>query len=142
MSVTLRLDEFGKKALRAQTRRGASSDAVVSKAARYYLADQVSGRVAWRVPRFLTVDERGQPAGTDVDLDHATMAALQREARRQGVASGRLAEHALLYFLADLDCGRAPQRVARATECGARESPRPSAPFSPRSYGSRDTGRT
>ena len=108
MGVTLRLDHFGKKALAARLRGGASSDAVVSKAARYYLGDRGSGRLAWRVPRFLRSGEVAESAGTEVELDDYTMAALEREARRQGVAPDRLAEHALLYFLADLESGRAP----------------------------------
>jgi hypothetical protein len=105
MGMTLRLDHFGKMVLAARLGRGASSDAVVSEAARYYLADRGSGRLAWRVPRFLAAGEPDEPA--EVELDDDTMAGLAREARRQGVARSRLAEHALLYFLADLDSGRA-----------------------------------
>ena len=108
MGAMLRLDHFGKKALAARLRGGASRDAIVYKAVRYYLADRGNGRLAWRLPRFLNADDGNEPAGTDVTLDDETMAAVEREARRQGVAPGRLAEHALLYFLADLDCGRAP----------------------------------
>ena len=107
MGVMLRLDHFGRKALAARLRGGASREAIVSKAVRYYLADRGNGRLAWRFPRFLSGDDGDEPAGTDVTLDDETMAAVEREARRQGVSPGRLAEHALLYFLADLDCGRA-----------------------------------
>ena len=118
MGVTLRLDHFGKKALAARLRGGASRDAVVSQAIRYYLADRGSGRLAWRVPRFLDSGERDESPGTEVKLDDDTMAALEREARRQGVDPGRLAQHALLYFLADLDSGRAASRPADALAGG------------------------
>jgi hypothetical protein len=96
-------------------RGGRSRDAVIRTAARYYLADRDSGRVAWHVPPFL---RRGDPngAGTDVELDEATTKALEDEVRRQGIAPGRLVEHALLYFLADLDSGRAGLRFANG-EC-------------------------
>jgi hypothetical protein len=106
MGLKVQLDDFGKEALRAQMRGRRSRDAVIRTAARYYLADRDSGRVAWRVPPFV---RRGDPngAGTDVELDAATKEALEEEARRQGIAPGRLVEHALLYFLADLDSGRA-----------------------------------
>jgi hypothetical protein len=110
MGVRLQLDDFGKEALEAQMRGGSSRDAVIRTAARYYLADRDSGRVAWRVPRFV----RGRdPEGawTDVDLDDDTMDALEEEARRQGIATDRLAEHAFLYFVADLDSGRAGARL-------------------------------
>jgi hypothetical protein len=85
-------------------RGGPSRDAVVSKAARYYLADRGSGRLAC-LPRFLSAGEGDEPGGTDVTLDDEILAAVEREAHRQGVAPGRLAEHALL---SDLDFGRAP----------------------------------
>jgi hypothetical protein len=112
MGVKLQLDDFGKEALEAQMGGGTSRDAVIRTATRYYLGDRDSGRVAWRVPPFVP---RGDPngAGTDVELDEATTEALEEEARRQGIAPGRLVEHALLYFLADLDSGRAELRFGR-----------------------------
>jgi hypothetical protein len=42
-----------------------------------------------------------------VGVDDETWAALEEEGRRQGLDTELLAEHALLYFLADLDSGRA-----------------------------------
>jgi hypothetical protein len=116
MSVRLELDDFGREALEAHVRSGSSRDAVIRTAARYYLADRESGRVAWRPPRFARRDN--PPAGTvtDVHLDEDTMEALEEEARRQGIAAPRLAEHALLYFLADLDSGRAALRLGDAVE--------------------------
>jgi hypothetical protein len=85
---------------------------VVRTASLYYLADRDSGRPAWRVPRFVR-----NPPGVDsfeVDLDDDTFAALRQEARGQGVEPSRLAEHALLYFLADLEGGRLAERVGGA----------------------------
>jgi hypothetical protein len=114
MSVRLELDAFGKEALEAQVRRGSTRDAVMRTAARYYLADRASGRLAWRAPRFARRCEQGAGETTDVDLDEHTMEALEEEARRQGMAADRLAEHALLYFLADLDSGRAATRLGDA----------------------------
>ena len=116
MCVKLELDDFGREALEAQVRGGSSRDAVIRTAARYYLADRGSGRIAWRPPRFARRDD--YPAGTvtDVELDQDTMEALETEARRHGMAPERLAEHALLYFLADLDSGRAAVRLGDALE--------------------------
>jgi hypothetical protein len=111
MRVRLQLDDFGKEALEAQTRDGSSRDAVLGAAARYYLADRDSGRVAWRVPRFARRDDP-EVGETDVDIDEDTMKALEEEARRQGIAPGRLVEHAFLYFVADLDSGRAMRGFA------------------------------
>jgi hypothetical protein len=125
MSLRLELDDFGKEALEARVRSGSTRAAVIRTAARYYLADRGSGRVAWRPPLFA---RRGDPAAravTDVELDEDTMEALEEEARRHGMAADRLAEHALLYFLADLDSGRAAARLGDALESEGRPGLRP-----------------
>ena len=61
----------------------------------------------------------------DVDLDEDTLEALEEEAQRHGMATHRLAEHALLYFLADLDSGRAAARLGEALEREPRFRRRP-----------------
>jgi hypothetical protein len=112
-SMTLRLDSFGRQALSEfAEERSDSASAVVRTASLYYLADRDSGRPAWRIPRFM----RNSPDvdGFDVDLDDDTFAALRQEASGQGVEPSRLAEHALLYFLADLDGGRLAARLGGA----------------------------
>ncbi len=109
-SMTLRLDPFGQQALSEFAEEHSdSASAVVRTASVYYLADRDSGRSAWRIPRFM----RNAPDvdGFDVDLDDDTWAALKQEAGDQGVDPSRLAEHALLYFLADLDEGRLTERL-------------------------------
>jgi hypothetical protein len=108
------LDSFGAEALEAQVRAGSSRAAVVRTAARYYLADRGSRRVAWRPPGFLRAVDQPASTVTDVELDEETTKALEKEARHQGLAPDRLAEHALLYYLADLGTGRAAARVGSA----------------------------
>ena len=119
-SMTLRLDSFGQQVLSefAEEHRDSAS-AVVRTASLYYLADRDSGRPAWRVPRFQRDPPRGH--GLDVDLDDDTFAALRAEAAGQGVDPSRLAEHALLYYLADLDSGRLAERIGGAF--GERKNP-------------------
>lgn len=113
--MTLRLDSFGRRALSDFTEESSDSpSAVVRTASLYYLADRDSGRPAWRVPPFMR--EPPKVDGFDVDLDDDTFAALRREASGQGVEPARLAEHALLYYLADLDGGRLAERVGGAVE--------------------------
>jgi hypothetical protein len=116
MSVRLELDDFGNEALEAQVRSGSSRNAFIRTAARYYLADRGSGRVSWQPPRYLRKDARRTLAVREVELDEETMEALEEEARRHGLPADRLAEHALLYYLADLDSGRAAARVRDALE--------------------------
>lgn len=114
-SMTLWLDPFGRQALANLAEERHDSASVVRTASLYYLADRDSGRSAWRVPRFL---EASPPDGDrlEIDLDDETWTALAEEARGQGVEPSRLAQHALLYFFADLDSGRLADRLGGAVE--------------------------
>ena len=114
-SMTLQLDNFGRKALSefAEEHRN-STGTVVRTASLYYLADRDSGRAAWRVPRFARTSSNVD--GLQIDVDDETFAALREEATGQGVEPSRLAEHALHYYLADLDGGRLAERVSGAVE--------------------------
>jgi hypothetical protein len=114
-SMTLCLNSFGQQALSqfADEHRDSAS-AVVRTASLYYLSDRDSGRPAWRVPRFTRDASSG--GSFDIDLDDDTFAALRHEAASQGVDPARLAEHALLYYLADLDDGRLAERIGGAVD--------------------------
>lgn len=115
MNVNLHFDQFGLDALeRFASRREDSPGAVVRTAVVYYLADEDSARPGWRAPRFLRETE-GLSTG-EFDVDDETWLALEREAGRQGIAPGRLAEHAFLYFVADLDSGRLAGRIEAALD--------------------------
>jgi hypothetical protein len=112
-SVIVRLDRFGQQALEGYLRGTGESEAdAVDVAVRYYLSDAGSGRVAWRVPRQTT---RADPAEEiELELDDDLHSDLRREARRQHVSPDTLAMHALMYYLADLDSGRAAARLGDA----------------------------
>jgi hypothetical protein len=114
-SVRLYLDRFGQDALaRFARRRRDSKGSVLRTATLYYLADEGARRPAWRVPRFLRPRAEARSAALELDLDDETWSALSEEADRQGVDPERLAEHAVLYFLADLDSGRLAGRLDNA----------------------------
>jgi hypothetical protein len=115
-SMTLRLDAFGRQALAdfAEERHDSASK-VLRTASLYYLADRDSGRSAWRVPGFLQASSPGDER-LEVDLDDETWTALAKEARGQGVDPARLAEHALLYYFADVEGGRLADRLGEAVE--------------------------
>lgn len=113
VTVNVRLDRFGREALEQHLRGsgGTESDAL-DDAVRYYLGDSDSGRVAWRAPRHyarLEADEE-----LELELDEDLHGELQRESRRQRVTPDLLAMHALMYYLADLDSGRAAARLGDA----------------------------
>lgn len=111
--VTLRLDRFGQDALEDYVcGTGGSHAAVLHTAVRYYLGDAGSGRVAWRVPRLAREAEFA--GALEIELDDDLHAQLELESRRQQVTPDLLAAHATLYFLTDLDTGRAATRLGDA----------------------------
>jgi hypothetical protein len=112
-SVNVRLDRFGQEALDEHIRATGESEAdALDIAVRYYLGDADSGRMAWKVPRKMT---RADPAEEiELELDDDLHGELRREARRQHVSPDMLAMHALMYYLADLDSGRAAARLGDA----------------------------
>ena len=111
--VNVRLDRFGQEALEEHLRAtGESESGALDLAVRYYLGDADSGRVAWKVPRTTT---RADPdEQVELELDDDLHAELRRESRRQHVSPDVLAMHALMYYLADLDSGRAAARLGDA----------------------------
>jgi hypothetical protein len=112
-SVNVRLDRFGQEALEEHLRAtGESESDALDVAVRYYLGDADSSRVAWKVPRKTT---RPDPAEEiELELDDTLHSQLRRESRRQHVSPDLLAMHALMYYLADLDSGRAAARLGDA----------------------------
>jgi hypothetical protein len=113
-SVIVRLDRFGHEALEEHLRGSGESEAdALDLAVRYYLGDAGSGRVAWRVPG--EFPQRDPDEEVELALDDDLHGELRRESRRQRVTPDVLAMHALMYYLADLDSGRAAARLGDAT---------------------------
>jgi hypothetical protein len=114
-SVTLRLDRFGQEALDEYVREtGGSHGVVLRTAAAYYLGDADSGRAAWRVPQLAR--EATFTRTLELELDEDLHRRLELEARRQDVPVDLLAAHAVIYYLTDLDTGRAAARLGAALD--------------------------
>jgi hypothetical protein len=113
VTVTLRLDQFGPEALEDYLRGtgGSLADAFEASVS-YYLGDSDSGRLAWRVRRHRDRMDPSEPL--EIELSEDLLGDLRRESRRQRVTPDLLAVHALMYYLADLDSGRAAARVGEA----------------------------
>jgi hypothetical protein len=111
-SVTVAIGELG---LRSLGGAGAEDPArlprAVAQALRYYLADRDAGRVEWPFPAFLR--DRQLEVATEVAIPAAgaTWEEFEREAERQGVGTDQLAQHAVLYLVADWDSGRLVERI-------------------------------
>lgn len=110
--LTLALEAFGATTLEADAERYSVSPTELGRrAVHYYLSDRDSGRMALRVPQ-LSQEARRKPVLTlTLDLDPNTWLELEEEAERQQVTVERLLEHAIVYFLADLDAGRVERRM-------------------------------
>jgi hypothetical protein len=80
-------------------------------AIRLYLKDKASGRAAWPYPSFLRGSETAADVPLEVELDADLANAFAAEASEQSVSVSQLAEHAAFYFAAELDAGRATQRI-------------------------------
>jgi hypothetical protein len=110
--LTLSLDEFGAAAIEEQTAHYSLTPAELARrAARYYMSDLGSGRMALRVPRLDRRDTARRSMRLAIDLDADSWRELEAEARRQDVTVEALVVHAILYFLADLDSGRVGRRI-------------------------------
>ena len=110
--LLLSLEEFGASALAEQAERYSVTPAQLGRhAVRYYLSERDSGRMALRVPRFTQGAARDPALELKLDLDPDSWRELDEEAQRQKVSVERLLEHAMLYFLADLDAGRVERRM-------------------------------
>lgn len=109
-TTTIHLEGFAQGSLdRLVTGIRRTPDGVFRTAVLYYLADEGTGRLSWRVPQFRR--EPTSTRGVDVAFDAETWAALEEEAQKQQVTPEALAVHALLYLLADLDSGRLADRL-------------------------------
>jgi hypothetical protein len=119
--LTLEMDAFGVQAFtELADREGGSTSRALRIAAHYYLGESDDERPVWLVPNGPDeVRSESRPAGVRVEVDEATWSALVREARRQQVATGALASHAVLYFIADLDSGRVAQRLGDSLSDGS-----------------------
>ena len=110
--LTLGLEEFGASTLEAEAERYSVSPAELGRrAVHYYLSELDSGRMALRVPQLSQEAGRKPVLKLTLDLDPNTWLELEEEAERQQVTVERLLEHAIVYFLADLDAGRVERRM-------------------------------
>lgn len=108
----------------ASAREPATIAASLMQVVRYYLTDQGSARLGWPCPSFFEGDGRaGRTVEMEISVDDAVWDSLSREARRQGVSTDRLLQHAVLYFAGDRDSGRLTQRIVEGLGKSRPQSP-------------------
>jgi hypothetical protein len=107
-SVKVGLSEFALVALRGDERDGGiRAQEQMACAVRYYLSDRDPERPGWLYPAFLREREQGSTVEFEFSIDKDDWRSFKGEAKRQDVSVMRLAEHAALYFVAELNAGRA-----------------------------------
>ncbi len=115
MTVSVRLGELSLKVLGGEG-PGVAGD--LERAIRVYLSDSSSDKPGWPYPAALGVVRARE---VELELDGGVWGALEEEAAAQGVSASQLASHAALYYAAELDSGRAAQRILDDIEGEAAE---------------------
>jgi hypothetical protein len=111
-SVTLTLEPFARETVERYAKAGYPYRSLLRSAVAYYLGQDWGDRSPWPVPQFLD----GPPAKGDrlrIDIDDGTWRALVDAAAAQGVSLESLAEHAVLFYVADLESGRVAKGLER-----------------------------
>jgi hypothetical protein len=110
-SLTLMLSPAALEALKDGGGVDPALSARFELALRVYLGDRDAERPAWAYPVFLRGGEPGADVELELNVDGGLWELLEAEALRQQVPARRLAEHAVLYFAAELAGGRLTQRI-------------------------------
>lgn len=121
-------DEFGWSALeeRAAEEQMGLED-LLALALTYYESELDSGRVAIDVPRFRRSPAGGETRALKISIEPDSRRRLGEEAERRGVSFERLCEHASIVLLADLDSGKAAERIIERARSASSSRP-PSGP--------------
>ena len=112
-SVSITLGGFASKVLAGGMVKNAAkpSSADVEGAIRCYLKDKDSAGAAWPYPAFLRGRKPIDGVLLQLDIDDALWRSLEEEAKRQDVDAEQLLDHAVLYFVAEINAGRVTRRI-------------------------------
>lgn len=106
-AITLAFDEFGWKELQAEARGvGVTVEALIERAVDEFVGELsagAGGSLALEVPDASRGARAGKTVSTTIELSAEQLSALQEEAERQEVPAPRLAEHAVIRYLARRD---------------------------------------
>jgi hypothetical protein len=118
--VSLPLGEFGRDAIEHQARKlGVSPARLVREALLYYVSDLGSERLAAQPPRVAEQSSgrfRRERLHVSVEVDVRTWEELERQAARYELPLDQLLSHAALYYLSDLESGRAALRLTQGLD--------------------------
>lgn len=108
--VTVELSRLAFEALAGGVPATAGSQRM-EDALRCYVGDRDTDRPAWPYPDFLRGAEMQTDFKFEIEVAGELWRAFAEEAERQEVTVAQLAEHAAFYFAAEMDAGRATERI-------------------------------
>jgi hypothetical protein len=82
----------------------------------FYLGERGTRGLGWVYPDFLRARRVSDEVELDLNVEDLLWISLEAEAREQDVPVDRLLEHATLYFAAEMDAGRATERILEEIE--------------------------
>jgi hypothetical protein len=82
----------------------------------FYLGEPGTRPHGWAYPDFLRERRASNDVELDLNIEDLLWISLEAEAREQDVEVDRLLEHATLYFAAEMDAGRATERILEEIE--------------------------
>jgi hypothetical protein len=108
----VRLGTFAAEALAGTAVSGdiPEPDRVV-QAIQFYLSNEDGAGAGWAYPAFLREREMGEEVKLEISIEDSSWLLLEGQARKQGVVVGKLLEHVILYYTAELDAGRVTTRI-------------------------------
>jgi hypothetical protein len=121
-TVSVKLSHLAFEALTGEERAGSPRAPVRTESAvRVYLNDKDAGQPAWPYPGFLRGSETQEDVGLELDVDPDLWLQFEAEAKKQGVSTQQLLEHAAFYFAAELNAGRITRRILEGLEASGEE---------------------
>jgi hypothetical protein len=110
--VVVTLGRFALRALAGEHAKGPEDMAArMVRAISYYLNDADSDHPGWPYPDFLRGRVGGPMQELEITVKEDLWAQFEVEAEKQGVTLQQLAEHAALYYAAELNAGRVTERI-------------------------------
>lgn len=111
-SVTISLGSFASKALAAEGKNGRRPSSIsVERAIHCYLNDKASAGPGWRFPAFLRGRAPVEAIELHLEIDEGLWTSLEAEASSQDVNVQQMLDHAVLYFVAEVNAGRVTERI-------------------------------
>lgn len=116
-TVRVKLGAFAAEVLARKLGQGGPlSSRDFERVIQFYLGERGTRPTGWVYPDFLRERRAGEDVELDLNIEGVLWISLEAEAREQDVEVDRLLEHATLYFAAEMDAGRATERILEEIE--------------------------